>query len=102
MLYENEPFLRKMLVSFLGSHIPLYIGKNPVEKLCKVLEIELKMYTPVDLKFVFKENKFKFLQRAEGSGKIRLTCSKALLTISSSNIVTHSNGYIKGDKYFSL
>ena len=32
---------------------------------------------------------------------IRLACSKALLlTISSSNIVTHSNGYIKGDKYF--
>ena len=36
-----------------------------------------------------------------GSVKIRLACSKALLlTISSSNIVTHSNGYIKGDKYF--
>ena len=38
---------------------------------------------------------------AQGSVKIRLACSKALLlTISSSNIVTHSNGYIKGDKYF--
>ena len=37
---------------------------------------------------------------AQGSVKIRLACSKALLlTISSSNIVTHSNGYIKGDKY---
>ena len=37
----------------------------------------------------------------QGSVKIRLACSKALLlTISSSNIVTHSNGYIKGDKYF--
>ena len=35
------------------------------------------------------------------SVKIRLTCSKALLlTISFSNIVTHSNGYTKGDKYF--
>ena len=38
---------------------------------------------------------------AQGSVKIRLACSKALLlTISSSNIVTHSNGYIKGEKYF--
>ena len=38
---------------------------------------------------------------AQGSVKIRLACSKALLlTISSSNIITHSNGYIKGDKYF--
>ena len=37
---------------------------------------------------------------AQGSVKIRLACSKGfLLIISSSNIVTHSNGYIKGDKY---
>ena len=37
----------------------------------------------------------------QGSVKIRLACSKAFsLIISSSNIVTHSNGYIKGDKYF--
>ena len=31
---------------------------------------------------------------AQSSVKIRLACSKA------SNIVTHSSGYIKGDKYF--
>ena len=38
---------------------------------------------------------------AQGSVKTRLASSKALLlTISSLNIVTHSNGYIKGDKYF--
>ena len=38
---------------------------------------------------------------AQGSVKIRLACSKALLlTISSSNIVTHFNGYIKGGKCF--
>ena len=37
---------------------------------------------------------------AQGSVKIRLTCSKAfLLPISSSNIATHFNGYIKGDRY---
>ena len=39
----------------------------------------------------------------QGSVKIRLACLKALLlSISSSNFVTHSNGYIKGDKYFFL
>ena len=38
---------------------------------------------------------------AHGSVKIRLVFSKALLlTISSSNVIKHSNGYIKGDKYF--
>ena len=38
---------------------------------------------------------------AQGSVKIRLTCSKALLlTISSSNVLAHSNSYVKGDKYF--
>ena len=55
-------FLRKMLVSLFSSNIPLYIGKNPVEKLCKVLEMELKTYSPVDLKFVFEKIKFKVLQ----------------------------------------
>ena len=40
---------------------------------------------------------------AQGSVKIGLTNSKALLlTLSSSNIVTHSNGYIKDDRYFFL
>ena len=50
-----------MLVWFFSSNIPLYIGKNPVEKLCKVLEMELKTYTPVSLKFVFEKIKFKVL-----------------------------------------
>ena len=37
----------------------------------------------------------------QGSKKIKLECSKTLLlTISSPNIATHSNGYIKGDKNF--
>ena len=100
-----------MLVSFFSSNIPLYIGKNPVEKLCKVLEMELKTYTPVDLKFVFEKFKFQvlnhiqhdFIRQRPGLSKdqIRLAYSKALLsTISSSNIVTHSNSYIKGGKYF--
>ena len=37
------------------------IRKNPVEKLCKVLEMELKTYTPVGPKFIFEKIKFKVL-----------------------------------------
>ena len=32
-----------------------------MEKLCKVLEMKLKKYTPVSLKLVFEEIKFKVL-----------------------------------------
>ena len=49
-----------MLVSFFSSNISLYIGKNAVEKLCKILEMELKTYTPVGLKLVFEKIKSKF------------------------------------------
>ena len=48
-------FLRKILVSLFSSNILLYIEKNTMEKLCKVLEMELKMYTPVP-KIRFWEN----------------------------------------------
>ena len=89
LLFANELFLRKMLVSFLSSSIPLHIKKNPMEKLCKVLEMELKMYTPVGPKFVFKKIKFKVLHynqhdsftNAKGSVKIILSCLKVLLSI---------------------
>ena len=50
-----------MVVFFFSSNIPLYIEKNFVEKLCKVLEMELKMYAPVGPKSVFKKIKFKVL-----------------------------------------
>ena len=43
-----------MLVSFFSPNIPLYIEKNPLEKLCKVLEMELKMYTLVGPKLKVK------------------------------------------------
>ena len=98
-----------MQVWLFSSNIPLYNGKNPVEKLCKVLGMELKTYTPVGLKLVFEKTKFKvlhyiqhdFIRQSPGSVNIRLACSKALLlTISLSNIVIHYNGYPKGDKYF--
>ena len=55
ILFPNQLFLRKMLVSFFSSNIPLYIENNPVEKLCKVLEMELKMYNPLCPKFVFEK-----------------------------------------------
>ena len=45
----------------LSSNIPLYIGKNLMEKLCKVLEMELKTYMPVSLKFIFEKSKCKVL-----------------------------------------
>ena len=35
--------------------------KNPVEKLCKVLEMELKTFIPVDPKFVFEKIEVKVL-----------------------------------------
>ena len=55
-----------------------------------------------NLTFCIIFNMISFIN-AQGSVKIRLACSKPLLlTISSSNIVTHSNSFIKGDKYFFL
>ena len=50
-----------MLVSFFSCNIPLYIEKNPLEKLCEVLEMELKTYTQVGPKFVFEKIKYKLL-----------------------------------------
>ena len=58
---QAETHLVYERVSFFTSNIPLYIEKNPVEKLCKVLQMELKTCTPVSPKFVFEKMKFKFL-----------------------------------------
>ena len=76
-----------MLVSFFSSNNPLYIGKNPVEKLCKVLEMELKTYTPVGLKFVFEKIKFKvlhyiqhdFIRQRPGLSKDQISMFKSLV-----------------------
>ena len=54
-------FWRKILASFFGPIIPLHIEKSTVEILCKVLEMELKTYTPVGPKSVFEKIKFKVL-----------------------------------------
>ena len=96
-----------MLAWFFSSNIPLYIEKNPVEKLWKVLETELKTYTAVSPKFVFEKIKFKvlhyiqydFLHQHPEFSKDQVSMFKSLVIISSSNIVTYSNGYIKADKY---
>ena len=44
---------------FFRSNIPLDIEKNPMKKLFKFMEMELKMYTTVGAKFVFEKIKFK-------------------------------------------
>ena len=75
-----------MLLSFFSSNIPLCTGKNTVEKLCKILEMELKMYTPVGLKFVFEKIKFKvlhyiehdFVRHCPGLNKDQITMFKSL------------------------
>ena len=54
-------FCAKCQYQILALIFPLYIRKNPVEKLFKVSEMELKTYTPVGLKFVFEKTKFKVL-----------------------------------------
>ena len=61
VLFANKPFLREMLGSVFRSKIRLYIEKNRTEKLCKLLEMELKTYPPVGSKFVFEKIKFKVL-----------------------------------------
>ena len=87
VLFENEPFLRKMLVSYFSSNIPLYIGKNPVEKIYKLLEMELKTYTPVGLKFVFEKIELKvlhyvqhdFISQRPGLSKDQINMFKTLV-----------------------
>ena len=54
VVFASESILNKMLVSFFSS-IFLYIETNTMKKLCNVLEMELKKYTPFDLKFVFEK-----------------------------------------------
>ena len=60
-----------MLVSFFGSNIALCIEKNPMEELCGVLEMELKMYTPVGPKFNFEKIRFKVLHYIQRHDFIR-------------------------------
>ena len=73
-----------MLVSFFSSNIFLYIGKSPVGKLCKVLEMELKTYTPVGLKFLFEKIilhyiKHDFIRQRPGLSKDQICMFKSLV-----------------------
>ena len=87
VLFHKEPFLHKMLVWFFSSNIPLYTGKNPVEKLCKVLEMELKIYTPVSLNSIFEKITFKvlhyiqhdFISQCPGLSKDQISMFKSLV-----------------------
>ena len=87
VLFANDSCLRKMLVWFFSSNILLYNGKYPVEKLCKVLEMELKTYTSVGLKFVFEKIKFKvlhfiqhnFIRQPSGLSKDQISMFKNLV-----------------------
>ena len=88
VLFANEPFLRKMLVSFFSSIIHPYIEKNPMEKLCKVPEKELKTYTTVGPKFVFDKIKstkvshyirYDFIRQRPGLSKDQASIFKSLV-----------------------
>ena len=104
IVFANQPFLRKMLVLVFTINITLYIEKNLVEKLCKVLEMELCPKFSVSPKFVFEKITFKvlhyiqrdFIHQQPGFSKDQTSMFKSLVInfISSSNIVTHSNGYM--------
>ena len=102
---RTSHFYAKCQYHFFALIFLYTLEKNPAEKLCRVFKMELKTYTPVGLKLVLEKNKFKllhyiqhdFILNIQDSVNIRLACSKVLLlTISFSNIITYSNGYIKG------
>ena len=95
-----------MLVSFCSSNIPLYIEKNTVKKLLKILEMELKTYAPVSSKFVFEKIKIKVLHYIQhDSIRQRPGLSKDQASIMIKSLVAnyfilkYHNGYIRG-KYF--
>ena len=85
VLFENEPYLRKMLISFFSSDIPLYIVKNPVEELCKVLEMELKKRTPRLIWNSFLKNflhyiQHDFIRQRPGLSKDQISIFKSLVS----------------------
>ena len=78
---------KRVIFAYFSSNIPLYIAKNPVEKLCKALEMKLKTYTSVGLKFVFEKIKFKVLhyiqlnfnRQRPGLSKVQTSMFKSLV-----------------------
>ena len=61
MSYMQTSHFHKVLVFYFSSNIPLYIEKDPMKKLCQILQMELKIYTPVSPRIFFKKTKFKVL-----------------------------------------
>ena len=61
VLFRNDLFLRKVLISFFRSNIFLYIEKSLVEKLGKIMEMECKTYTLIGPIFIFQKTKFNVL-----------------------------------------
>ena len=71
--------------------------------------MELKLYTPFGQKLVFEKIRSEvlhyiqhdFICQCPGLSKDQISKFKTpVINYLSSNIVTHSNGYIKGGKYF--
>ena len=87
VLFVNEPFFCKMQAFLSSSNIPLYNEKISVEKFGKVLEMELKTYNSVSLKFTFEKIKFKvlhysqhdFIRQRPGFSKNQTSMFKSLI-----------------------
>ena len=104
---RKSHFCAKSYYRFLA--VIFYILKKiPRKNHARFWKWNIKRTLQSALRLVFEKIKFKVLQyiqhvsivNAKGSVKIRLACSKAFIpTILSFNIVTHSDGYIKSDKY---
>ena len=74
-------------------------------KNCKVLEMELKTYTPVSPKFVFEKIKFKvlhyiqyFIRQHQGFSKDEASIFKSLVI--DYFILKYCHTFIKDNKYF--
>ena len=115
LLFENESFLPKMPENFCAKKYRFFalivvytLEKIPWKNFVKFWKWNLKRTHQLvknsclrksNITFCIIFNMISFVN-TQGSVKIRLACSKALLvTISSSNIVTHSNGYKGGDEF---
>ena len=112
ILFADKPFFCKMLVSCFSSNMFLYFEKNLVEKLYKILEMELKTYTPVSSKFVLEKMKFKvllyiqhdFIRQLPGFSKLYLSyqvyqTSYRKIKCGWLNFREVQNGYHQGFQY---
>ena len=87
ILFATKPFLHKTLVYFLSSNIPFYIEKKLWKDYVRFWKWNLK-HTPQSIQTLFSRRSnlmfcitFNIISLAQGSVKIRLSCSKVLLLI---------------------